>query len=143
MNLLFMPKYGMKSFHIFLEEKITKKKHDFSTVLFLLPDQLSDDIYDFGLKTISDKDLFHKDGEPKREDEIHCTVLYGIHDDTSHSVREALKDTEPFTVKLGKLSVFTKPPEFDVVKIEVISPPLHQIHKKIKNKVENTTTFPT
>lgn len=127
---------------MFLEQKSANKQYDFSTVLFLLPKKLAGKVYDWGVEYVRDRDVYHEDGDYGRETEMHVTVLYGIHDTNSKNARELLKDVKPFKVKLGKLTAFTTSPRYDVIKLEVISPALHKLHKLIKSNMEVTSKFP-
>lgn len=137
-----MSRYGMKTFSAFLEQKNQSKQYDFSTVLFLLPKKLAKSVYDWGVDHVLDRDVYHEDGDYGRESEMHVTVLYGIHDIDSKNTSEVLKDTKSFKVTLGKITAFTISPKYDVLKIEVNSPTLHKIHKKIKNEMDVTSKFP-
>lgn len=134
----------MKTFTHFLEQKEIKKTYSFSSVLFRLPENLSQKIITWGKDKVSSKNLFTDPTDPGygREEEIHCTVLYGLHSSKSNGVRNLLKRVKPFKVRLGKISFFTTSPKFDVIKIEVISKELHRIHELIRDNSEVTMKFP-
>lgn len=137
----------VQTFSQFLTERdktSPKKTYDFSSVIYLLPDKISKKIYEWGVKKISDEDLFKDPEDPSfgREDEVHCTIMYGIHDKRSASSREILKKTEPFDIKLGKITAFTAPEKFDVLKIDVHSDDLHDLHNVIRDTLDVTETYP-
>lgn len=139
----------MKTFSEYFElqegKKPPKNFYSYSSVLYLLPEKIAKKIYNWGLKNIEDKHLYTNPEEDRsygRENEIHCTVLYGIHDKKSDAVRKLLKDTTPFDIKLGKLSVFTNPESFDVLKVEVTGKKLHNLHNLLCNNLEVTQSYP-
>jgi hypothetical protein len=136
----------MQTFTQFFESKnkVKSKKYDFSSILYLLPDKISNLIYKWGIKEVSDDDLYRDPDDPSfgREDEIHCTVIYGIHDKRSLSVRQVLKEVKPFEIKLGKISSFTAPEKFDVLKVDVSGVELHRLHDLIRGKIQVTESFP-
>lgn len=125
-------------------KKIPKNIYSYSSVLYLLPDKVAKKIHNWGLKNIKDEDLYlePEDRSYGRESEIHCTVLYGIHDKKSNSVRKLLKGVSPFDIKLGKVSSFTNPEKFDVIKVEVASQKLHDLHDLLCDNLEVTETYP-
>lgn len=56
-------------------------KYDYSSIHVDVPKDISDDIIKWGRKEISDREIFVMPRDPGlgREDEIHVTVLYGLH----------------------------------------------------------------
>jgi hypothetical protein len=138
----------MQSFLQFFEEKEGKKPekkgYDYSSVLYLLPDKVGKKIYDWGVENVDDDDIWHKPDDPSfgREDEMHCTVIYGIHDKRSAKTRELLEGVEPFEIKLGKVTAFTVAPDFDVLKVDVTGAALHTLHHLIRDNLECTINHP-
>lgn len=123
---------------------LPKKTYSYSSVLYLLPDKIAKKVYNWGLKHLPDEDLFHdpEDSTLGRENEMHCTVLYGIHDKRSTGCRKILKQTSPFEIKLGKISAFTSSDKYDVLKVEVIGQKLHDLHNELKDNLEVTESYP-
>lgn len=76
-----------------------------------------------------------------REDEIHTTILYGIHDENPDEVAELVKDVEPFEVQLGPISYFDSD-DYNVMKVDVDSPQLHDLNQKIQDNVDFSTDYP-
>lgn len=118
-------------------------KHDLSSTQINLPEHLATKIIAWGRK-IPNEDIFKDPDRPSfgREDEIHITVLYGLHSASPAETRYALSGTKSFTVELGTVSLFSdaeKP--FDVVKISVKCPELHKLNKKIRSEVEYTNKY--
>lgn len=122
----------------------SKKSYSYSSVLYMLPDSVGKKIYNWGLKNIKEEDLYYDSEESGygREDDMHCTVVFGIHDKTSKTVRKILKEVAPFTIKLGKINAFTTPDKFDVVKVEVVGSELHKLHHQICDNIEVTDSYP-
>jgi 2'-5' RNA ligase len=118
-------------------------KYDHSSVHVRVPDAISDQIIQWGREAITDDDIFVSQRDPTfgREDEIHVTVLYGIHSETAEEVREIMNQEQPVKVRLGKVQIFTNPFKFDVVVVNVISHDLRKLNKKLTDKVEYTNRY--
>jgi hypothetical protein len=118
-------------------------KYSFSSVQINLPNDLSKKIIAWGKNNIDDDIIFRDPTNPSfgRENEIHVTVLYGIHSKTSKDTRMVVKSVKPFTIKLGEISIFDTSDLFDVVKIEVKSPELHNLNKLFCNKITYTNKY--
>jgi diguanylate cyclase (GGDEF)-like protein len=80
----------------------------------------------------------------RREENPHITVKYGLHTTDADEVRKILANEKPFSVKLGKVSIFPASGDtaYDVVKADVESPELHRINKLIADNTKVTDTFP-
>jgi 2'-5' RNA ligase len=118
-------------------------KYDYSSVQINLPDHLANKIVEWG-KKIPDNDIFRDPNNPSfgREDEIHVTVLYGIHSKSPRETKSILHNVHPFTVELKNVSLFSdKEKPFDVVKIGVESPDLHKLNTKLKNELDYTSNY--
>jgi 2'-5' RNA ligase len=111
-------------------------EYKFSSTQVNLPKDVADQITAFA-KRISDKDL----AEDGREDEPHITLKYGLHGADPKFVQEALAGEGPIKVKFGKVSLFENP-DFDVVKVDVDSPDLHRLNKKVAESQPVTDTHP-
>ena len=111
--------------------------HDFSSVQCDFPEDISQEIIDWGKKNIPDSEL----AEDGREDHIHVTVKYGLHGHDPFELRSLIFKHGPIDVKLGEISLFQND-EADVVKIEVESPGLVALNKKIADSFEHTDTHP-
>lgn len=112
---------------------------EFSSTQLDLPDEPAKAVKAAAAK-IPDADLA-PDG---REDRPHITVKFGLHGNEPEKVRALLKDEGPITVTLGKTSIFpaSESGSGDVVKVDVDSPALHALNKKIADALPNTDTHP-
>jgi len=126
----------MKTWQQFLQEK-KNTNYDFSSTQVNLPHALANKIIKWGKVHIPDNEL-HELG---REDEIHATVLYGIHDSEPDAVKKLLKSIQPINIKLGKISLFSDD-EYDVIKIDVRSPDLHKLNAKLRDSLKYTSSHP-
>jgi len=115
-------------------------KYDYSSTHIDVPDPLASELIKWGKKKIKDSDIFVSQIDPSfgREDEMHVTVLYGIHGDSSKEVSKYISEIKPISVKLGEIDVFTNPENFDVVVIKVISDELKSLNNKITKNIEFT-----
>lgn len=76
------------------------------------------------------------------EDEPHCTLLYGLHDEVSvDDVRGVLDGYTFSTCKLHNPSLFQNE-QYDVLKFEVKGDNLHEVNGELKS-FPHTTSFPT
>lgn len=126
----------MKTWKQFLEEKA---EHEFSSTQVNLPEPIAGKIRRWGHQFVADEDVDPKEG---REDEVHVTVLFGLHADEPDEVEEALEGTGPVRLTLGKTSIF-ECAEYDVVKLDVESEDLHRLNKKLADCCQHTQTHPT
>lgn len=109
--------------------------HDFSCVIAYLPPRLAAKV-----KAEAAKIGTWSLAEDGREDQPHCTVLYGLHADSPSEVIELFKDEPPIELMLGKTSLFQND-DADVVKHEVTSRDLHRLNKKLRT-LDHTNTHP-
>lgn len=109
-----------------------------------LPKEVGDKIISWGKKNIKDEDIYEdeEDDSKGREDMPHCTILYGLTSDNPEPVKKLLKEERPIKATLGKVSLFEQD-DYDVVKINVKSPDLHRLHKKLSDNLNNENSFPT
>lgn len=92
---------------------------------------------------VSDEDL-HEYG---RENDPHCTVLYGIKPSLSalYETRAAIQRSGLKEIKavIGDCSLFENDADgFDVVKFEVISEDLHKLNSHLCNKLDYENDYP-
>lgn len=111
--------------------------HDYSSTQISFPPEMAAKFHAFN-KSIPDKEL----AEDGREDEPHCTVKFGIHSASPKSVAKVLKGQPPVKITLGKTALF-KNPEHDVLIVEVKSPDLHRLNRKVAKSGPVTDTHPT
>lgn len=119
-------------------------RYSYSSIQVNLPGDLGKQIIAWGKKHIPDDELFRDPKNPNfgRENEIHVTVLYGLHSDNSTESRRVVKNCKSFNVRLGPVDVFTTNDNFDVVMVKVLSPELHALNKKFCDQVKFTNKFP-
>jgi hypothetical protein len=115
-------------------------KYEFSSVHVDLPVSLGKEIIDWGKKQIKDKDIYvvQKDPTFGREDEIHATVLYGIHAESPQATIKLLQNQGPIKVKMGRVGIFTNPTNYDVVMIQIESEDLKRLNKLIIDNISHT-----
>lgn len=118
-------------------------KYDFSCVHVDLPPDLSQEIIHWGAKHVTDEEIYvsQKDLSFGREDEIHSTILYGIHNESPEQVKHLLQGFGTIHATLGRLNIFTNPHHFDVVMIEVISEDLCNLNRLLSEEVKHTNKY--
>jgi 2'-5' RNA ligase len=120
--------------------------YEYSSTQINLPGTLSWDIFVWGEQHVPEQSVFCDPDDPSfgREDELHVTVLYGIHSDNHHAIERLVGSShEPFWVTLGQISIFKDHGKFDVVKVEAESPYLHKLHYLFLNNTLATKLYPT
>ena len=127
-------------FRKFLE--MQNVKYEYSSVHIDVPDPLANDLILWGKKKIKDSDIFvsQTDQSFGREDEMHVTVLYGIHSDSSEEVAKIALGQKTISVKLSEVDVFSND-KFDVVVVKVISEDLNLLNEHLTDNIEFTNKY--
>jgi tRNA nucleotidyltransferase/poly(A) polymerase/2'-5' RNA ligase len=119
------------------EEKIPEKqKVGTLMVKFDIPS------WEFILNKIKDVDLYHPEElQYGKEEEPHITVLYGFNETvTPEDIRAEIGDFDlPIKAKILGISLFNNP-EFDVVKLDIESPQLVELRRRVE-QLPNTLTY--
>ena len=133
----------MMTFRQYLTE-MKNGKYAFSSTQINFPQSLSNEIMDWGEDNIKEDDVFVNPDDPAfgREDEIHLTILYGIHTEDSDEVKKLISGQKPFKVSLGPLSIFTTNDDFDVVKVESTGTHIYRLHNLLEKNLEVTQNYP-
>lgn len=118
-------------------------KYDYSSVHVDVPSPLAGDIIVWGKKHILDEDVYvtNKDPSYGREDEIHVTILYGLHSERPDHVIKLIGQSGTIRAKLGAVGVFTNPYKFDVVMIDIVSPDLCELNNILTKNVNHTNRY--
>lgn len=142
-----MPKYRYCCMNICFKDFLqlvenTNGNYSYSSLQYNLPVDLSKKIVKWGKDNIPSKDVFvdKNDDSFGMENQIHFTILYGIHDKKPTQVIKILEKVKPFTVKLGKVSTFSND-DFEVVKIEVSGNKLFELNKLLRNNLDYTSKY--
>ena len=117
-------------------------KYDFSSIHVDVPEPLAKELEEWGKNTILDDDIFigKEDRKLGREDEIHVTILYGLHSESPQESKKFIEGIGPITGKLGKAKIFPKI-EFDVLVIEVISDDFSKLNDKLRKNVKYSNQY--
>lgn len=107
-------------------------RYDYSSVYVMLPPELANEIVEWGSKDVTDDDIYVSQNDPTygREDQIHVTILYGLHSESSEEIKPLLEGAGKIKVKLGPTDLFLCQ-KFDVVTVYVISPDLRKLNAKL------------
>lgn len=118
-------------------------KYDYSSVHIDVPEPLASEILKWGQSRIKDSEIFVSQTDPNfgREDEMHVTLLYGIHSDSPVEVNKLVQGNGPIHVELGEIDVFTNHDKFDVVVIKVKSDDLNKLNSHLTDNVEFTNKY--
>lgn len=114
---------------------VPKITHDYSSTQVNLGGAESEALRAHGA-TIPDNHL----AEDGRESAPHITVKYGLHGEKHEPVQQALNGEGPIAATLGKTSLFSNE-DADVLKVDVDSPDLHRLNRKIA-ALPHTDTHP-
>jgi len=126
-----------------LDEK-KKTTYDFSSVQVNLPSDIAQNIIQWGKDIIPDEELYSVETDERfgRENEIHITVLYGLHDPRPDPIEKLLKNETPINIKIGKISKFTTNKNYDVIKLDIHSKDLVKLNKLLRENCNYTSNFP-
>ena len=129
---------------ITFQQYLTEKKnvdYDLSSTQVDLPSDIAKGVIAWCKFHIPEDDLYKEGDKFGRENEIHVTILYGLHTANPLEVKKIVKGNKPIKFTLGKISLFSSNSQYDVVKIDVEGQALHQLNKKLK-KLKYTSSFP-
>lgn len=110
-----------------LERDAAGDSHDFGCVMLYLPDEMADAVLEWGAENVPEEWLTG-DG---REDQPHCTLLYGLLPDLELEDIEEFLPESAIEVTLGKVSRFDTHEDYDVIKIEVEGDALVEAHLRL------------
>lgn len=104
------------------------KNYKYSCLMLSFPKEIASKIIDYGKDKIKDN-LLVGDG---REDDIHVTVLYGLHDEDSDKARESVSKYTGCKLTLGNIDKFETGEDEDVIFVSVDSQDLHSMNKDVR-----------
>lgn len=115
----------------------------YSTTHLILPEFLANDIFLWGEAHIGEDDLYLHPWYMTlgREYELHLTILGGLDISVPDEVKKLVVGIQDIEVELGLISVFTSNDLYDVVKLDVRSKGLRNLHKKLC-RLSHTKFFP-
>jgi hypothetical protein len=78
------------------------------------------------------------------ENEYHITVCYGLKNECEYfKLRKLLSEFNEFEIEFGNVSSFRRDEKpYDVLKVDIISQQLNDLHYLITSNVENEQSFP-
>lgn len=126
----------------FIYRDMQNVRYDFSSVHIDVPSPLAEELMNWTLRNVKDGDLYIVPGDSSygREDEMHVTVLYGLHSNQPDEVKKLVTGEPKIQVKLGEINIFPNP-KFDVLIVEVESKELRDLNKKLEGNVEYTNKY--
>ena len=110
-------------------------KHEWGCLMMDFPEETAKKIQAWAKDNINADNLY-KENYPGLEDHTHTTVVYGLGMDTD---REEIKKyienlNSPIKLTLNKVTKFDTDEKYDVIKIDIDSQDLHDLHKEIEKK---------
>lgn len=125
-------------------EALLEAHYKNSTTQINIPENIAGHMLEWGKLNIPEEDLyFDEKGGCGREKEPHITVKYGVPMPTpSEELRAIVHSFRPFKITLGAISLF-KNSEFDVVKVDVYSPELHDLNARISKAFPVESKYPS
>lgn len=113
----------------------------YSCLLCNIHGTLKNQIIKWSHANINQKELYEDEKGYGYENEPHITVLYGLHSNNAKDFRTFFKEQKPIKASLGKISCFYNT-KYDVVKLSIDSPDLHELNDKVKSRFKYTSDFP-
>lgn len=105
------------------------------------PKNIADIIMKFNRENIKENNLYKSGDSFGREENVHVTVKFGIHTKNAKEIKDIVSGFGGFDVEIGMVSKFESD-EYDVIKVSVKSPQLHELNKLIADNTECTDTHP-
>ena len=117
----------------------TAGPHNFSTTQVQVTEPYAAKVLELSAK-IPDAELEISEGG--RETDIHVTVFYGLHTESSFTVKAVLMDQPPVMLEFLGISLFpaNDKHDYDVLKIDIKSDDLGRLHTLLK-ELPNSETF--
>lgn len=116
--------------------------YQYSSLQINVPSAIATQILEWGDKEILEKDIYSPSDDlvHGREDELHVTILYGIYSEIPAEIFSLLANQSSFKLELGQISIFENE-NFDVIKIEVISPELVYLNELLKKGIDHKAVY--
>ncbi len=131
----------MKSFKEYFIFKEYKDNYKYASLMSVLHEDLKNKIKVWSEKNIANKHLYYDaDGSKGREDNSHITVVYGFKNKDLTAIKSVVKKFGEFDISLDKIGKFSSKEGYDVIKINVISKKLLELHEKA-SKVPHFSTY--
>ena len=111
---------------------LVEGKYDYGCVMAKIDSESAKKILDFNYKFIGEEYLYTEDGDSSygREVDLHTTIKYGlVNSYNEEQMKHLLRNVTPFDIQVRGLSIFENT-NFDVLKFDVESPVLHQLHEQ-------------
>lgn len=115
----------------------------YSCAMLNLNDEISNMFSYWAKKMIPVTDLFVSDEDSSYgySDTPHVTVKYGLLDETPEKVAELSKDFGIIQLQFGNVTKFDTNPDFDVIKVDVVSEKLMKLNGMINDNMENIDEY--
>lgn len=122
---------------------LLEANYKYATTDIAPPAEMADFIWDWNKLNIPEDVLVIDEDDGKgREREPHVTVKYGLlAQEVPDELRQIAKNTPPFPVYLGRVSLFRNS-AFDVVKLDVESPGLRELNRRVSQALPHEDTHP-
>jgi len=117
--------------------------YSYSSLQVDIPLYIAKDVMDYS-RTIPKSMLYEPLNEKGYgiENEIHCTVLYGIHVLTAEQIINVIEKyrLRPFNLCFGSINYFEQT-DYDVMKIDIESPYLYKINNLMRQELDYTNKY--
>jgi len=116
--------------------------HSHACLMAAIPDGVASLVRGYA-NSIPDEDIYTEEGDDDygREEFVHITVKWGFLDSDPAPVQDGLGDWGPITATLREVSAFHGE-EYVVLKVDVDSPDLEDMHRFCKEEFPNKETHP-
>jgi hypothetical protein len=121
-----------------------KYVYKYSCAMLNLSDIISDSMKKWAMENVPEDCLYINldDGIEGYEDTPHVTIKYGLHDAEPDNLTRLASGFGSIDLTLSTIDVFNTNPNFDVLKINIVSDKLMQLNKLICDNMHYTDKFP-
>lgn len=117
------------------------KAYSYACLMALVPERVSVLVRGYSALVPEDSIYDDESGEFGREGDVHITVKWGFLNNDPTPVQDALADWGPVVAVLRNISAFSSD-DYVVLKVDVESPDLHELHNFCKEMFPNKETHP-
>ena len=139
-----LPKRAKKRV-LFENNSDNKYIYKYSCAMLNLSDSIADFIQKWALENVPTDCLYINldDGIEGYEDTPHVTIKYGLHDTDPDNLIRLASGFGSIDLTFSTIDVFNTNPNFDVLKINIVSDKVMQLNKLICDNMHYTDKFPS
>ena len=110
-------------------------------ILAEVPEFLCDEVVSWCYDQVRDNEIYTDGDMYGRVHNIHLTLLTDVQENNLKCIEDSITDIKCFVCYLGEIRKFTTNSKFDVLYIDVKSPEVIEINKKLSSNIKNSSFY--